>query len=189
MAQQISLSPRGARTDWSNIALRWGNRHARLIAPLITLVAEVIFFTWRTDTFMTKGNMLNVITQIGPVAVAAAGVTFVLLCAEIDLSIASTATLAGVIGAWLWVNDLNVDHLGVGFSVHLGTWGILVAVIAAVAIGFINGYLSSYVGIPSFMMTLAMLTIAHGMSVYITQGKPIFKSPALAHYLGSAGSR
>src|SRR4051794_35548508 len=170
--------PAGAATRASNAALQWASRHARLIAPLVTLIAEMLFFTWRTDTFMTKENMLNVVTQIGPVAVAAAGVTFVLLCAEIDLSIASVAILCGVLGAWFWVNAVDFSFIGIDKTVNFGNWGILIAILVAIGLGLINGFFSSYIGIPSFMMTLAMLTIAHGLSVYVTQGKPIFKSPS-----------
>lgn len=162
-------------------ALRWVSRNARILAPLTTLIALFVLFTFTTDVFFTSANLLNVVTQVGAVAVSAAGITFVLLCAEIDLSIASVATFVGTISAWFWVNE----KWGHAF----GNWGVLVALAAAAGIGLFNGYCIAYIGIPSFMTTLAMLTIAHGLSVYITLGKPIFKAPDLAHTLGSAGSR
>jgi ribose transport system permease protein len=159
--------------------LGWASRNARLLAPLLTLICMVIFFTFATDVFLTTQNMQNIVTQIAPIAVAATGVTFVLLCAEIDLSIASVATVTGVLAAWFWVGD----------TVSLGTWGIPVSILIAAAIGLLNGYLSAYVGIPSFMMTLAMLTIARGMSIFISEGKPIFDVPPILKQIGSVSSQ
>ena len=83
-------------------ALRLASRHARMIAPLTTLVAMFIFFSLVTEVFLTTRNLQNVVSQIGPVAVVACGVTFVLLCAEIDLSIASVATFTGVLAAYIF---------------------------------------------------------------------------------------
>ena len=79
----------------------------------MTLIIMFIFFSLVTDVFLTTQNLQNVVTQIAPIAVAATGVTFVLLCAEIDLSIASVATLTGVLAAW---------YLGRRI-VSLGNWG------------------------------------------------------------------
>ena len=160
-------------------ALNWASRNARLLAPLVTLISMFIFFSLVTDVFLTTQNLQNIVTQIAPIAVAATGVTFVLLCAEIDLSIASVATFTGVLAAWFWVGD----------TIALGNWGIPVAILVAAAIGLLNGFLVAYVGIPSFMMTLAMLTIARGMSVFVSEGKPIFDVPPVLKQLGSVSSQ
>ncbi len=186
MAQQIpeGLAPGiggdRASSSFGQSTLRWGSRHARMLAPLTTLVCMFIFFSLVTDVFLTTRNLQNVVTQIGPVAVAATGVTFVLLCAEIDLSIGSISTLTGVVCAALFVGE-NWPHLG--------SWGILVSVAVATLLGLLNGFMVAYVGIPSFMMTLAMLTIAHGLSVYVSEGKPIGKVPSLLSHLGGAGDK
>ncbi|MCC7023421.1 MAG: ABC transporter permease [Thermomicrobiales bacterium] len=185
MAQQV---PRGVdsppdvqavpRAGGQSI-LGWASRNARLLAPLLTLICMVIFFSIATDVFLTVQNLQNIVTQIAPIAVAATGVTFVLLCAEIDLGIASVATFTGVLAAWFWVGDM----------VSLGNWGIPVSILIAALIGVLNGYLVAYVGIPSFMMTLAMLTIARGLSVFVSGGKPIFEVPPLLRQLGSVSSQ
>jgi len=171
----------GAQSTGSNGSgvIRWASRNARMLAPLLTLICMVIFFSLVTDVFLTVGNLQNVVTQIAPIAVAATGVTFVLLCAEIDLGIASVSTLTGVLAAWLWVGDV----------VSLGNWSIPVALLVAALIGLANGFFIAYVGIPSFMMTLAMLTIARGMSVFISGGKPIFEVPPVLKSLGSVSNQ
>jgi len=186
MTQQVpqglapEISGEHGKPTFGDVALRWGSRNARILAPLTTFVCMFIFFSFATDVFLTTRNLQNIVTQIGPIAVAATGVTFVLLCAEIDLSIGSVATLSGVIAAALWIGERWP---------HLGSWGILVAMIAAIALGLINGFLVAFVGIPSFMMTLAMLTIAHGLSVYVSEGKPIGKVPPVLGHLGGAGDK
>jgi ribose transport system permease protein len=162
-----------------NPLLRWAARNARIVAPLITLVIEIVFFWIMAPNFMSTGNMQNVVSQVGPIAVAAVGITFVLLCAEIDLSIASTSVLCGIIATYIFSNDWH----------GLGQWGIVLAALAGAGIGLINGFFICYVGIPSFMMTLAMLTIAKGTSTFITKGKVIFDSPPLAEHLGSVGNK
>jgi ribose transport system permease protein len=185
MAQQMPQgmgAPLGEgtlRRPRSQAALGWASRNARLLAPLLTLIVMFIFFSFVTDVFLTTQNLQNIVTQIAPIAVAATGVTFVLLCAEIDLSIASVATFTGVLAAWFFVGDV----------VALGTIGIPVALIVSILIGLLNGVMVAYVGIPSFMMTLAMLTIARGMSVFVSEGKPIFEVPPVLKQLGSVSSQ
>jgi ribose transport system permease protein len=185
MAQQVPRgvdSPpevQGMRRAGGQSLLGWASRNARLLAPLLTLICMIIFFSVATDVFLTTQNLQNIVTQIAPIAVAATGVTFVLLCAEIDLGIASVATFTGVLAAWFWVGDM----------VSLGNWGIPVSILIAALIGVLNGYLVAYVGIPSFMMTLAMLTIARGLSVFVSGGKPIFEVPPILKQLGSVSSQ
>jgi ribose transport system permease protein len=183
MAQQVPVgAPVGgqaARGRASAGVLGWASRNARLLAPLLTFVFLFILFSLVTDVFLTPQNLQNIVTQIAPIAVAATGITFVLLCAEIDLSIASVATFTGVLGAFFFVGDV----------IALGSWGIPVALLIALAIGLLNGFLVAYVGIPSFMMTLAMLTIARGLSVYVSEGKPIFNVPPVLKDLGSVSSQ
>ena len=162
-----ALQPSRPEKNSTDTVLKFATRNARILAPLLTLIVLVIFFSITTDTFLRLSNFRNVVTQVAPIAVAATGVTFVLLCAEIDLSIASIATFAGMLAAWFWVGD----------PVSLGNWGILVAILVAAFLGLVNGFFISYVGIPSFMMTLAMLTIAGGLATFINDGKPIFDVP------------
>lgn len=182
MAQQIPAGAPGVERTASaggGSVLHWASRNARMLAPLLTLLCMVVFFSLVTDVFLTVPNLQNVVTQIAPIAVAATGVTFVLLCAEIDLSIASVSTFTGVLAAWFFVGD----------TVALGNWGIAAALLIAALAGLINGFFTAYVGIPSFMMTLAMLTIARGMSVFVSEGKPIFEVPPILKQVGSVGSQ
>src|SRR5689334_11533061 len=88
-------SPAGAALDWIR-------RRARNLAPFATLVLLVVFFSATTDSFLNFVNLRNVLAQVATLAVVSTGVTFVLLCAEIDLSIASVAMMTGVIASMLF---------------------------------------------------------------------------------------
>ena len=178
-AQAMTAPGPVSRSRGGNPLLKWAARNARIVAPLITLIVEVIFFTIATDVFMTLGNMRNVVTQVGPIAVAAVGITFVLLCAEIDLSIASVAAFCGIIATYIFSNDWH----------GLGQWGLLVGALLGASLGLINGFFICYVGIPSFMMTLAMLTIASGMATFVSDGQIIRNAPPLTIDLASVGNR
>jgi ribose transport system permease protein len=162
----------------SGEALRWASRNARILAPLVTFIALFVFFSVMTDTFLSVANLRNVVTQIGAIAVAATGITFVLLCAEIDLSIASVATYAGMVTAFLATGGAVSLVFG-SFTVDASLWVlVLIAVAVAALLGLVNGAMVSYVGIPSFMMTLAMLSIAFGLSRYTNAGQAIYEVPA-----------
>jgi ribose transport system permease protein len=178
-SQAVGLPGNASDRRGTSPIIRWGARNARIVAPLMTLIVEIIFFTIATDNFLSATNLRNVISQVGPVAVAATGITFVLLCAEIDLSIASISVLCGIVSTYIF-----------SFQWHgLGQWGILIGALVGAGVGLINGFFICYVGIPSFMMTLAMLTIAKGMGTFITQGKPIFDAPPFMETLASVSTR
>ncbi|MBA2521410.1 MAG: ABC transporter permease [Chloroflexia bacterium] len=174
-----------SRSRVQSRALLWASRRARLLAPLMTLIVMVIFFSLVTDTFLQISNFQNVATQIAPVAVAAAGITFVLLCAEIDLSIAAVATFTGLVTAAIWVNN----PFAISDVVLLTIVSIVFAILLATIMGIINGVFVAYIGIPSFMMTLAMLTIASGLAIWVGQGKPIFGVPDFIRTLGGVGTQ
>src|SRR5689334_15224694 len=82
--------------------LGWARRRARDVAPFVTLVILVVFFSVATDSFLNLINLRNILAQIATLAVVSTGVTFVLLCGEIDLSIAAVAMVTGVIAAVLY---------------------------------------------------------------------------------------
>ena len=191
MATELPQAPSGGAggtsgrtaviSGWDE-ALAWAGQRARILAPLVTLLGMVLFFSLATDSFLTSRNLwIGVLGQYAPVAVAATGATFVILCAEIDLSIAAVSQFIGIVVAYLWVTD----WLGITW----GEWSILVGLVAAALVGYVNGFFVSYVRIPSFMMTLAMSTIAYGLATFVTKGKPIFEVPELARKLGGTGTK
>lgn len=154
-------------------ALDWAKRRARDLAPFATLVVLIAFFGITTDSFFDLVNLRNILAQVATLAVVSTGVTFVLLCAEIDLSIASVSMMAGVIASVLF-----------GGSEVLGLAAVLVGALSGAALGLLNGLTTTRFGLPSFVATLATMQIASGLAQYITRGNIVYTIPDLLKYLG-----
>lgn len=153
--------------------LSWARRRARDLAPFVTLVVLFLFFSLTTDSFFNYINLRNILGQVATLAIVSTGVTFVLLCGEIDLSIAAVATMTGVIAAVLF-GEAGVPQL----------LAILLAAMAAIGLGLLNGWSTTRIGLPSFMATLATMQIASGLGMYFTQGSIVYTLAPLLEYLG-----
>ncbi|HLF80574.1 MAG TPA: ABC transporter permease [Anaerolineales bacterium] len=140
-----------------------------IIGPVIALFLAVILITFTTDRFMTAQNLMNVSLQVSAVAIAAIGGTMVILTGGIDLSPGSSVALTTCVLAVL------VKLMGLPLLV-----GILVVLVMGAAMGALNGLLSAYGRIPTFIATLATLSVYRGLAFLITKGTPIFNiSPGL----------
>jgi ribose transport system permease protein len=139
----------------------------------MTLVVLVIFFSLSTESFLNFVNLRNILAQVSTLAVVSTGITFVLLCGEIDLSIAAVATMTGVVAAVLF------GELGLP-----GPVAMLVGALAATALGLLNGFGTTRIGLPSFMATLATQQIASGLGLYITKGEIVYTLAPILQYLG-----
>jgi ribose transport system permease protein len=153
--------------------ITWVKPRARIVAPLFTLFVLAVFFGIVTTHFLTLRNLDNIIKQSSLLAVLATGVTIVLLLGEIDLSFANSATLIGMTMALLTDKEIEVY------------WIIPVCVLISIAVGFANGYISSYIRVPSFMATIAMSQIAYGIAHYASHATPVFAVPKLFSMLGN----
>ena len=82
----------------------------RNIAPFLTLICLVGFFAVASPSFATLDNLGNILTQISVTGIIAVGLTFVILCAEIDLSVASIANVTGIAVAYFTLQESYVEH-------------------------------------------------------------------------------
>jgi ribose transport system permease protein len=153
--------------------LGWVRRRARDLAPFATLVVLVLFFSIFTDSFLNFINLRNILAQVSTLAVVSTGITFVLLCGEIDLSIAAVATMTGVVAAVLF-GDAELP----------GVLAVLGGAMAATALGLLNGWTTTRIGLPSFMATLATMQIASGLGQYITKGEIVYTLAPILQTLG-----
>ncbi|MBW0001123.1 MAG: ABC transporter permease [Verrucomicrobia bacterium] len=114
-----------------------------------------IFFsiTLGEKGFLDPNNLLNIVRQTAMIAIMAVAMTFVLSCGEIDLSVGAVAGLASVITA------LAISAFGL-----IG--GIVAGLLTGIVVGLVNGMLTTGVGIPSFLVTLAMMEIARGVAMW-----------------------
>jgi len=154
----------------------------RNIAPFLTLIALVAFFTFESPSFATLDNVGNILTQVSVTGIIAVGLTFVILCAEIDLSVASIANAAGIVVAYFTAQESYVNIANLPLP---GAAAILLALVACLGLGLVNALGVTLIGIPSFIMTLAMMQIAAGVSALLVRGQIAYKVPDLVTALGS----
>jgi ribose transport system permease protein len=121
-----------------------------------------LFFavTLRDDGFTTSNNLLNIVRQTAIIATMAVAMTFVIAAGQIDLSVGAVAGLASVTAA-LTIRDYGVAP------------GILVGILTGVVIGLINGFLVTRLVLPSFLVTLGMMGIAHGTADWMTDSAAV----------------
>ncbi len=134
-----------------------------VMGPIISLVVVAFAVTLSTDRFMLLDNLNNVALQASVVAIVAIGSTLVILTGGIDLSPGSAIALLTMILASLIKFE--------GMSAPLA---IVVVLLISIVLGGINGFLSSYARIPSFIVTLATLSIYRGIAFLFNDGSPIF---------------
>jgi len=138
---------------------------------------EFVFFALTSDHFLTPENLLNVTLQTSIIAIIAAGMTFVILTAGIDLSVGSLVALTGVIAAWILKFNLPPS---VGLSLAI-TGGLLVGAFS----GVIAGFFITYFRVTPFITTLALMTIWRGLAYIWVDGRPIWGLPPIFDTLGS----
>lgn len=122
----------------------------------------IIFSIGAPSTFLTSGNLLNVLSQIAIVAIISVGLTFPLAIGEFDLSVGYTASLSGVLVVGFMANQ----HLPVVVA-------ILLTLLIGAFIGLINGLLVTKVGVNALITTLGIGTVLVGVQYAYSSGVPI----------------
>ncbi|MET9394299.1 substrate-binding domain-containing protein [Streptomyces sp. NPDC006624] len=137
---------------------------------LTALIVLVIAMSALSGDFLTADNLLNVGVQAAVTAILAFGVTFVIVSAGIDLSVGSVAALSATVLAW--------SATSAGVPVFLA---VLLAIATGIVCGLVNGVLISFGKLPPFIATLAMLSVARGLSLVISEGSPIPFPDSVSH--------
>lgn len=143
------------------------SRHFGELSIAVVFLLLFVFFSWRTDAFLSASNLINVARQIAPTVIVAMAMTVVITTGAIDLSVGSFVGLTASVLALLAASHPPL----VALAATLGIGTLL---------GAINGALTAYGRVQSFIVTLAALTAVRGLALLITQGysTPI-TSPAL----------
>ncbi len=135
--------------------------HGRQFGTLFGLLALCVVLWISTPHFLTVSNLLNVAEQTAIIAIVAAGITFVIITAGIDLSVGSVLAFSGVVMA-------SLLHAGAPLPAALA---------AAIAVGFVcgvsNGLLITMGRLPPFIATLGMMSVARGAALLFTEGRPV----------------
>jgi ribose transport system permease protein len=141
---------------------------------LFLLIALVVICALLLKRFRTMDNVMNILRQASFIAIIAMGEFFVILTAQMDMSISSIIGMSSIFFA--------------GFVVKLGVpmWLAIVVVLAmSVVIGLINGSLVIYGKMPSFIATLVVMNVVRGVIFLYSKGLPISGLPEEFNFLGS----
>lgn len=151
---------------------------------LIALVLLCIGIALMSDKFLTVDNTWNVMRQISVNICISVGMTLVVLTAGIDLSVGSVLALCGAITAGLlkFGVELPSHNLFIGFTI-LGA--VLIGLAVGALLGLFNGWAVTRFKVPPFVATLAMLTIARGLTMLWTKGFPISDLGDSFDYIGT----
>lgn len=130
-------------------------------APLVVLLAVLlIFFSLRSEFFLNYDNFLNILTAMAITGIIAAPATLLLVAGQFDLSVGSALTFCGVAMAYMTERE--------GLLV-----GVVCAVLAGVAIGCVNGFLVTVVGVNPLITTLGMLAALVGLARVLAEGRTL----------------
>lgn len=143
------------------------------MGAILGLIILCIIMTFSSPHFLSLNNIMNVLKQSSLIGIVAAGMTFVIISAGIDLSVGSVLSLSSCITAGLMVNN--------GSSVWLA---VLVGLIVGTLMGFINGVLITKIPLPPFIATLGIMGVARGLAFVYTGGAPIYSLPKAFKILG-----
>ena len=140
---------------------------------LIALCVICIILSIATPYFFTAQNLIIVLRQVSINGILAIGVTFVIIAGGIDLSLGSVIALTGVIAA--------------SFA-HPDTYPLIVplllALLCGVAIGAINGLTITIGKVAPFIVTLGMMTIARGLALVLSNGRPVTNLSPSFNFIG-----
>lgn len=169
----------GARTvpaSGSSINFRQIFTQYKILALLVAIAVIWAFFSWKTDGgFTSARNLSNLMRQMSITGILACGMVFVIIAGEIDLSVGS---LLGLLGGMAAV--LDVTH-GLPLPVSMA-----IVLASGLLLGFVNGYLTAYAGIPSFIVGLGGMLAYRGIVLGITDGSTIAPISPEFEQLGQA---
>ncbi|MDX1613771.1 MAG: ribose ABC transporter permease [Candidatus Promineifilaceae bacterium] len=147
----------------------WAQRYGLIFSFLLLCLA----LTLLSDRFLTATNIVNVLRQSTINGIIAIGMTVVILTAGIDLSVGAVLALSTVITASLLQGEMAAP-LAVTLGLSVGA-----------ALGLVNGVISTRANVPPFVATLGMMTIARGLALTFTEGKPITGLPDSFRTIGT----
>lgn len=151
---------------------------------ILALMVMCIALTILSDTFLTSENAWNVMRQISVNVILSVGMTLVILTGGIDLSVGSVLALAGAITAGML--KFGAEITGIDLFLGFTLMGALLGgIMAGALLGWFNGITITRFKVPPFVATLAMLTMARGLTMLSTGGFPITGLGENMAYIGT----
>jgi inositol transport system permease protein len=136
-----------------------------------------------SPAFRTVRNLTNIVRQVSAIGLISIGVTFCIICGGIDLSTGSVVGLISVLCASMAQDQFNPDQ-PISIVMPL-VFAFAIAMAGGAAVGFVNGAITAYGGIPPFITTLGMMTVARGVAQLYSGGRPIGRLKEGIIFVGS----
>lgn len=144
--------------------------YVRKLFPFICLLVVFTIFSISSNKFCQMSNMLIILQQCAVLSVIATGQTIVILSGSIDLSVGSVSGLSAIVCALL--------------AFEFGPIAMLIGIFIGVIAGLINGILFAKFKIPSFILTLGIMTLARGLILILTKGRPLMITNPIVRWIG-----
>jgi ribose transport system permease protein len=138
---------------------------------LAALIAICVALALSTDTFLTSGNLVNLLDQVAVVGLLATGATVCIISGVFDLTASANLALSAIIGVEV------VQHSSV-------IAGFAAAIVAGALLGLVTGTVVVRSGVNSFIATLAISIIYRGLAVVVTGAAILYPPPGLAEQFG-----
>lgn len=138
-------------------------RNLQQLLAFASLIVIFLYFAIASPQFLTVSNVTGILVAATVTGVLALGTTFVIITGGIDLSIGTGMILCGV------MTGVFLTHWGMPLWI-----GVLGGILFGGLIGLVNGVIVSYLNIPPFIATLAMMLVAAGLALVISGTKPIY---------------
>jgi D-xylose transport system permease protein len=155
--EAIATGHEGSVTEqFQNYFRRVRSGEMGMLPALAGVLVLGVLFSFLSEFFLTNKNIANLLTQTAALMILAIALTFLLIMAEIDLS----AGITGGVGMAVFIRLLNDQHWN---------WvvALLVALLAGVVIGSTIGYFVAKIGVPSFVVTLALFLAFQGLMLVL----------------------
>ena len=146
----------------------------QVFVMIAAIIAIMLFFTWTTDgAYLSARNVSNLLRQTAITGILAVGMVFVIISAEIDLSVGSMMGLLGGVAA--------ICDVWLGWPLPLT---IIVTLVLGLLLGAWNGWWVAYRKVPSFIVTLAGMLAFRGILIGITNGTTVSPTSAAMSQIG-----
>ncbi len=165
----------------TDVTARWAVvEEAAANEPAVAGVRVMRPRSYRWPSFLRAENLLNISNQIAVIAIVAVGATLVIITAGIDLSVGSLIALGAVVCTLLIRDIAGAEQATPG--------GMAVCAVAAILVcaclGMVSGVSVTWVGIPPFIATLAMMLVASGLAYIVARGLSVYQVPDSFVWLG-----
>ncbi|GLI03549.1 ABC transporter permease [Phytohabitans aurantiacus] len=134
----------------------------REASVLLVAIGLVVYFQASTPIFLTTDNLRNIAQATAPTAIVAVGIVLLLVSGEIDVSVGMVAALAPYL-----------MHYAIDLYSIPAIPAILLALVIAAGIGFVNGFITIRLKVPSFVTTLGTFYLLYGVLLTTSHAYPV----------------